>query len=109
MRTNNSLLTLITFLLSANTLWANNWTDSVLNNMNLDEKIGQFFMSSGYSNYYVNYEVKLFNHIRKHKPGGVILFQGDVKRQVELSNILYGVSTTPFFIDMVSAHVFGLR
>ncbi|QBN20330.1 glycoside hydrolase family 3 N-terminal domain-containing protein [Flavobacterium nackdongense] len=74
------------------------WVDSVYQTMSLDEKLGQLFMISAYSNkdsVHVNSVEKL---IVEHKVGGVIFFQGGPVRQANLSNSFQSKSKIPLFI-----------
>ena len=74
------------------------WVDSVYQTMSLDEKLGQLFMISAYSNkdsVHVNSVEKL---IVEHKVGGVIFFQGGPVRQANLTNRFQSKSKIPLFI-----------
>jgi len=74
------------------------WVDSVYQTMSLDQKLGQLFMISAYSNkdsVHVNSVEKL---IIEHKVGGVIFFQGGPVRQANLTNRFQSKSKIPLFI-----------
>lgn len=76
------------------------WVDSVYNNMNLTERIGQLFMVAAYSNkdsVHVNSVKKL---IRDYKIGGLIFFQGGPMRQAKLTNQYQALSKLPLFIGI---------
>jgi beta-N-acetylhexosaminidase len=74
------------------------WVDSVYQTMSLDQKLGQLFMISAYSNkdsVHVNSVEKL---IVEHNVGGVIFFQGGPVRQANLTNRFQSKSKVPLFI-----------
>ena len=48
------------------------WADSVLQQMSLEEKIGQLFMIAAYSNQTENYENNLEQQLLKYQVGGII-------------------------------------
>lgn len=76
------------------------WVDSIYNNLSLDEKIGQLFMVSAYSNkdsVHVNAVEKL---ITENKVGGLIFFQGGPVRQANLTNRFQSKSKVPLFIGI---------
>ncbi|MGL5682317.1 MAG: glycoside hydrolase family 3 N-terminal domain-containing protein [Marinifilaceae bacterium] len=103
------VLITLSILLLCNSIQANNWADSVLSRMSIDQKIGQLFMIAAYSNKDANYEQQLVNQIQKLQPGGVIFFQGDIKRQIELTNRVQKSSPTPLFVGMDAEHGLGWR
>jgi len=76
------------------------WVDSIYNNLSLEEKIGQLFMVSAYSNkdsVHVNAVDKL---ITENKVGGLIFFQGGPVRQANLTNRFQSKSKVPLFIGI---------
>lgn len=76
----------------------NTWVDSVLNNMTLEEKIGQLFMIAAYSNKDEVHYKEIENYIEKYKIGGLIFFQGTVPKQAELTNRYQALSKTKLWI-----------
>lgn len=85
------------------------WADSVYQQMNLDEKIGQLFMIAAYSNQGENYENELEKQIRKYHVGGLIFFQGDAARQLQLTLRYQKASKYPLMIGMDAEHGVGWR
>lgn len=85
------------------------WVDSTLNHMTLDEKIGQLFMIAAYSNRNEGYENNLEGIIRKYHVGGLIFFQGEPVRQVNLTNRYQKASKYPLMIGMDAEHGVGWR
>lgn len=85
------------------------WIDTTLNHMTLDEKIGQLFMIAAYSNRNESYENKLEELIRKYHVGGLIFFQGEPVRQVNLTNRYQKISKYPLMIGMDAEHGIGWR
>ncbi len=74
------------------------WVDSIYSKLSLEEKIGQLFMVSAYSNkdsVHVNAVDKL---ITENKIGGLIFFQGGPVRQANLTNRYQSKSKVPLFI-----------
>ena len=85
------------------------WADSVLQRMSLEEKIGQLFMIAAYSNQTENYENELEKQIRQYRVGGLIFFQGEPMKQVQLTNRYQNSSSCPLLIGMDAEHGVGWR
>lgn len=85
------------------------WVDSTLNRMSLDQKIGQLLIIAAYSNQNDNYENELEKQIRKYHIGGLIFFQGDPVKQVQLTNRYQQAAECPLFIGMDAEHGIGWR
>lgn len=88
---------------------AAHWVDSTLNSMTLEEKIGQLFMIAAYSNRNDVYENNIEALIRKYQIGGLIFFQGEPVRQVNLTNRYQKASKYPLMIGMDAEHGIGWR
>ncbi|KAB1154423.1 glycoside hydrolase family 3 N-terminal domain-containing protein [Flavobacterium luteum] len=76
------------------------WVDSVYNKMTFDERVGQLFMVSAYSNkdsLHINSIDKL---IQDYKIGGLIFFQGGPVRQAKLTNRFQSKSKIPLLIGI---------
>lgn len=85
------------------------WVDSIYSKMSLQEKIGQLFMISAYSNkdsVHVNSVEKL---IQDYKVGGIIFFQGGPVRQAKLTNQYQSKSKIPLFIGIDAEWGLGMR
>ncbi len=85
------------------------WVDSIYNTMTFDEKIGQLFMVSAYSNkdsVHVNAINKL---IQESKVGGLIFFQGGPVRQALLTNRFQSRSRIPLLIGIDAEWGLGMR
>ena len=74
------------------------WVDSIYNNMSLDEKIGQLFMVSAYSNKGSLHKNEVEKLIQENKIGGLIFFQGGPMRQAQLTNYFQSKAKVPLFI-----------
>ena len=74
------------------------WVDSVMNGMNLDEKIGQLFMVQAYSNKDVKHRKFIEKQIIKYHIGGLIFMQGTPYKQALLTNKYQSISKTPLLI-----------
>ncbi|MFT4662063.1 MAG: beta-N-acetylhexosaminidase [Patiriisocius sp.] len=76
------------------------WADDVIDNMTLDEKIGQLFMVAAYSNKGEEHITGLEELIEDHHIGGLIFFKGTPIAQAEMCNRLQAKSTVPMMIAM---------
>jgi beta-glucosidase-like glycosyl hydrolase/CubicO group peptidase (beta-lactamase class C family) len=74
------------------------WVDSTMNEMSIDEKIGQLFMVQAYSNKNENHYKAIENLIENYHIGGLIFMQGTVTKQAELTNKYQSISKTPLLI-----------
>jgi beta-glucosidase-like glycosyl hydrolase/CubicO group peptidase (beta-lactamase class C family) len=78
----------------------NEWADSILNSMSLQEKIGQLIMVPGYSNKGENHVKYIEKLIKKHHVGGIIFFQGGPLRQIKQLNKYQEVTKIPLLVAM---------
>ncbi len=85
------------------------WSEETLRAMTLDEKIGQLFMIAVYSNKDKEYQEKIEGIIRKYHIGGLIFFQGEPVRQVEMVNAFQKISKYPLLIGIDAEHGLGWR
>ncbi|MFA7446337.1 MAG: glycoside hydrolase family 3 N-terminal domain-containing protein [Flavobacteriaceae bacterium] len=76
------------------------WTDSIYNQMTLEEKIGQLFMVAAYSNKDEKHWSSLDSLIINQKIGGLIFFQGGPVRQAQLTNRFQAEAKVPLFIGI---------
>jgi beta-N-acetylhexosaminidase len=76
------------------------WTDSVIQTMTLDEKIGQLIMVPGYSNKDKAHEDELSALIDQYKVGGIIFFQGNPVDQARMTNRYQSESKLPLLIAL---------
>ena len=74
------------------------WVDSIMNNMTLDEKIGQLFMVQAYSNLDQKHEDFITEMITKYHVGNLIFMQGTPEKQAELNNKYQAASKLPLLI-----------
>ena len=79
--------------------------NSLINNMSLDEKIGQIFIldlkKKSNGNYYLNDDDELKNYLADIKPGGVIFFSDNIKKNSQVAGFiseLQSNSSIPLFI-----------
>jgi beta-N-acetylhexosaminidase len=85
------------------------WVDSVLNSLNIDQRIAQCIWIAGYSNRDVSHEVEVSDIIRNYGPGGIVFFQGTPEKQVELTNYYQKISKVPLLISMDAEWGLGMR
>jgi len=78
----------------------NEWIDTTLSGMSMDEKIGQLFMIAAYSNRSNAYTEQFAGIIEKYKPGGLVFFQGTPDKQAMLTNYFQTISKYPLLIAM---------
>ena len=77
-----------------------NWADSILQELTLEEKIGQLFMVIAYSNKSTDHKKDISRLIKKYKIGGLMFLQGGPKRQAILTNYYQSISKTPLMIAL---------
>ena len=75
-----------------------NWVDSVYASLNFDERVGQLFMVSAYSNKDTTHIKSIDKQIIENKIGGLIFFQGGPVRQANLTNRYQAESKVPLLI-----------
>lgn len=85
------------------------WADSIVSKMNLEQKIGQLFMVSAYSNRSEAEYKKLDEQIKKYHLGGIIFFQGTAYKQAELTNRYQSQSNIPLMIGIDGEWGLGMR
>jgi len=78
----------------------NRWTDSIYSKMTLDEKLGQLFFVSAYSNRDSVHANKIKDLVSNYKVGGLIFFQGGPVRQAKLTNEYQAKAKVPLFIGL---------
>lgn len=79
---------------------ADQWVDSVYQQMTFNEKVGQLFMVAAYSNRNENHVNQLEELITKQHVGGVIFFQGGPYRQAKITNRLQEKAKVPLFVGI---------
>ncbi|HTK82943.1 MAG TPA: glycoside hydrolase family 3 N-terminal domain-containing protein [Bacteroidota bacterium] len=77
------------------------WIESTLKRLSLEERIGQMIMSRAYGYYYSSEsdEYRRLVHIVKdHKFGGLVFFQGDVYETATMVNDMQGLADVPLLV-----------
>lgn len=64
----------------------NEWVDSIMKSMTVEEKIGQLFMIQAYSNKDASHEQFVSEMITKYHVGNLIFMKGTPEKQVQLTN-----------------------
>ncbi|MBP6372895.1 MAG: serine hydrolase [Flavobacterium sp.] len=77
-----------------------NWVDSVYRSLNFDERLGQLFMVSAYSNKDSTHTKSIDKLVLEQKIGGLIFFQGGPMRQAKLSNRYQTLSKVPLLVGI---------
>lgn len=85
------------------------WVDSVLNSLTLEQKIGQLFMIPVYSNSDEQHIRAVQSYIHEFGIGGLIFMQGGPARQVALTNRFQDQSKVPLLIGMDLEWGMGMR
>jgi beta-N-acetylhexosaminidase len=85
------------------------WADSVLATMSLEQKIGQLFMISAFTNRNENDYRRVEEQIRKYHLGGLIFFQGNPLKQAELTNRYQNAASHPMLIGIDGEWGLGMR
>lgn len=76
------------------------WADSILQQMSVEEKIGQLFMIAAYSNRDESHYQQLDYYIKQYHIGGLIFFQGDPVTQARLTNRYQAIAKYPLMIGI---------
>lgn len=79
---------------------AEKWAVDKLSSMTLDEKIGQFFMVSAYSNQGEKHLQEVETMVTKDKVGGIIFFQGEKENLVSSIKRFQSSARIPLLISM---------
>ncbi|MEZ7499584.1 glycoside hydrolase family 3 N-terminal domain-containing protein [Flavobacterium sp. Arc3] len=74
------------------------WVDNIYSKMTLEEKIGQLFMISAYSNKDESHQEAVEKLVTENHVGGIIFFQGGPVRQANLTNRYQAKAKVPLFI-----------
>lgn len=85
---------------SAKRMKENVWVDSVYNALSFDERVGQLFMVSAFSNKDSLHVAQIDNLINCHYIGGLLFLQGGPYRQAKLTNRYQKQSKVPLFIGI---------
>ncbi|GAA4438395.1 glycoside hydrolase family 3 N-terminal domain-containing protein [Ravibacter arvi] len=85
------------------------WVDSVFSSLTVDEKIGQLFMISAYSNKREAEHKAVEDLIRQYNIGGVLFFQGGPVRQASLTNRYQAAAKVPLLIGLDAEWGLGMR
>ncbi len=76
------------------------WVDSIYNQMNLQEKIGQLFMVDVFSNQSEKETEKIKDLIKEQYIGGILFSKGGPMQQAKLNNEFQELSKVPLLIGM---------
>jgi len=90
-------------------LRAEQWADSVMKTMTLDEKIGQLFMIAAYSNKDSVHTEEINELVSKYHAGGLIFFQGSPVAQTKLLNNYQERAKIPLWVAMDGEWGLGMR
>ena len=85
-------------LITADAKAQEKWVDSIVNNMTIEEKIGQLFMIQAYSNKDKKHEKFITDLIQNYHIGNLIFMQGTPKKQAILTNKYQALSKIPLMI-----------
>jgi beta-glucosidase-like glycosyl hydrolase/CubicO group peptidase (beta-lactamase class C family) len=88
---------------------AEQWTDSVFNSLNDDEKIAQLMVIRAHSNLGADHVAKVESDIRKYNVGALCFFQGGPIRQANLTNYYQSITKTPLMITIDGEWGLGMR
>jgi beta-N-acetylhexosaminidase len=90
-------------------LSAEQWTDSVFNSLNDDQRIAQLMVVRAHSNLGADHVQKVVNDIRKYNIGALCFFQGGPVRQANLTNYYQSIAKTPLLITIDGEWGLGMR
>ncbi len=88
---------------------AEQWTDSVYRSLTPEERIAQLVWVAASAGDNIEQQIKTAELIRNFHPGGMIFFEGDLKKQIRLTNYLQSISKTPLLIAMDAEWGPGMR
>ncbi len=85
------------FLRDIDSLAQEQWVESQMKRMSIDQKIGQLFMIDVYSDKRED-QAKVQSLIQQYHIGGLVFFQGTAERQAELTNLYQTYADIPLLI-----------
>lgn len=85
------------------------WVDSLMNKLTLDQKIGQLFMIQAYSNNKNQKTEELIKQIIQFQIGGVIFMQGGPLTQAKICNSFQKASNVPLLVAIDGETGLGFR
>jgi len=85
------------------------WVDSLLSSLSVEEKIAQSIFVATWSNRDIGHYTEIEQVIKKHDIGGLIFFQGNPSKQVELINYYQSISRVPLAIALDGEWGSGMR
>ena len=85
------------------------WVDSIMNQMTIDQKIGQLMMIRGHSDKSPAYENDVANLVKNFQVGGICFFQGTPAKQAALTNYYQSLANVPLMIGMDAEWGLGMR
>jgi beta-glucosidase-like glycosyl hydrolase/CubicO group peptidase (beta-lactamase class C family) len=85
-------------LLKFDTRAQEQWVDSIIQAMTIEQKIGQLFMMPAYSNKDAKHEIYVDRLIKKYHIGGLIFFQGTPAKQATMTNRFQALAEVPLLI-----------
>ena len=87
------------------TMWANDKVEE----MNIDQMIGQLFMIRAHSDLGPDHVKEVKSQIEKYEVGGLCFFQGTPTKQAELTNQYQKLTSIPLFISIDGEWGLGMR
>lgn len=85
------------------------WVQSAMDSMSLEQKIGQLYMVAAYSNKLEAHAAEVERLIRDFHIGGLIFMQGGPIRQAQLTNRFQAAAKVPLMIAMDAEWGLGMR
>ncbi len=85
------------------------WVDSLMKRLTLDQKIGQLFMIQAYSNLKNQKTEELLKQISQFRVGGIIFMQGGPLTQAKITNRFQKASEIPLLIAIDGETGLGFR
>lgn len=85
------------------------WVDSVMKTMTVDQKIGQLFMIQAYSDAKRQKTAELLTQINKFQVGGIIFMQGGPLSQAKIANQFQQQSNIPLLVAIDGETGLGFR
>lgn len=88
---------------------ASRWADSVLNDLSIDQRIGQLIMLRAHTNRSVSYRLNVARQVKKYHIGGICFFQGGPLRQAHWADHYQQIAPIPLLVAIDGEWGLGMR
>jgi beta-N-acetylhexosaminidase len=85
------------------------WADSIMATLSLEDRIAQMIMVYGYSNMGPAHEKAVLKQVKRQKVGGILFFQGEPLEQARLTNLYQEAADIPLLVAIDGENGLGMR